>query len=545
MSFRIASALIPRTVFIVLLTANSMVAQDRFLSSDPTDSKTYWTDLINGRRELTDSMIEASAQNILHWVSDKPAGSIALLERSEADVLVGILRGRPSPLFPEVISGLEPQMTQHPIRSFALGGAYYSQQDYRQAIRHYNDALELASDGSQLFYLTSMNLSACYNESDQLDSAIQVLEHALEATPSGNPNEAVPEWIQTYYERIRINLGALQVTSYDYLNALNTLAETDTSRLDAYWNNLLWCNVMLANQGLAKFEQRDSVWFNRVQYIPFEELDPAFHAHALHQILIEKDFIQFQKFKKALSRWGSSSLTEESSPYSALWDTALSDRMTLAAFQLYAKWAENEDQFQLQRVQKVLELNRDRLTELEAHLNAATEKNHFIVYATGGLFLLISAGFLGYFYHFRTKRRERAEAVDLVLNPTQPQAKTPPLPIDRSDIRIIGDAISHGRKISDALLVLKKLTSLLDVETQPLHPLRSLDRIPEVEKLSEREFQVLQHIASGFDAKEISRSLDMAPEYIYNLRSRIRKKLQIPKEQPFEVWVERVQNSDI
>ena len=42
---------------------------------------------------------------------------------------------------------------------------------------------------------------------------------------------------------------------------------------------------------------------------------------------------------------------------------------------------------------------------------------------------------------------------------------------------------------------------------------------------------------AGLDAKEIARVLNLSPSHIYNSRSNIRRKLEIPKEQSIEDWV--------
>jgi len=66
-----------------------------------------------------------------------------------------------------------------------------------------------------------------------------------------------------------------------------------------------------------------------------------------------------------------------------------------------------------------------------------------------------------------------------------------------------------------------------------------LAQIPNIQSLNDREREVAELIYRGFDAKEIARLTSMSNAYTYNVRSRIRAKLDIPAEEDMLKWMKR------
>lgn len=66
-----------------------------------------------------------------------------------------------------------------------------------------------------------------------------------------------------------------------------------------------------------------------------------------------------------------------------------------------------------------------------------------------------------------------------------------------------------------------------------------LAQIPNIQSLNDREREVAALIYRGFDAKEIARLTSMSNAYTYNVRSRIRAKLDIPAEEDMLKWMKR------
>ena len=107
--------------------------------------------------------------------------------------------------------------------------------------------------------------------------------------------------------------------------------------------------------------------------------------------------------------------------------------------------------------------------------------------------------------------------------------------LTREDLRVIGDAITVGKRISDAMLILKKLSARLSYKEENIEK-RDLSSVPELHQLNARELKIAQLLDAGFDSKEIARMENVTSEYVYNVRSRIRKKLNIPPDIELNDW---------
>ncbi len=79
---------------------------------------------------------------------------------------------------------------------------------------------------------------------------------------------------------------------------------------------------------------------------------------------------------------------------------------------------------------------------------------------------------------------------------------------------------------------LHKLDGLWQVKHQSTYR-----TIQPTEGLSMVEDQVLELIASGRTSKEIAQVLDLSVSYVYNVRTRLRKKLNVPDELLLEQWI--------
>lgn len=159
----------------------------------------------------------------------------------------------------------------------------------------------------------------------------------------------------------------------------------------------------------------------------------------------------------------------------------------------------------------------------------------------GGAFAIIFLLASGYFLIRRNTQYKTKLAINQVIDVDQPNktSASAPLQITREDIRILGDTISYGRRISEAMIVLRKLKSSIDMEEQETALLGKFLSEEQAAKLNSRESAVAHHLAASFDAKEISRIMEVSPEYIYNVRSRIRAKLKIPTGMRLEDWLQQ------
>jgi hypothetical protein len=136
-------------------------------------------------------------------------------------------------------------------------------------------------------------------------------------------------------------------------------------------------------------------------------------------------------------------------------------------------------------------------------------------------------------------QRQRSVAnqrkLDALLSPASTESQAEPLELRLDDIRILGDAIGLGKRTADAMLILKKISMKVMPDNFPKQlDLTSLENFHE---LSTSEQKILADMIAGFEAKEIARVMNLSASHIYNSRSNIRRKLEIPKEQSIKDWV--------
>lgn len=101
--------------------------------------------------------------------------------------------------------------------------------------------------------------------------------------------------------------------------------------------------------------------------------------------------------------------------------------------------------------------------------------------------------------------------------------------------------------------IISELIDQIDGDAEPeamkenLHKLDALWRLkhqetyrsiqPAEAALTKVEDQVLELIASGRSSKQIAQVLDLSVSYVYNVRTRLRKKLNVPDELQLEQWI--------
>jgi DNA-binding CsgD family transcriptional regulator len=110
------------------------------------------------------------------------------------------------------------------------------------------------------------------------------------------------------------------------------------------------------------------------------------------------------------------------------------------------------------------------------------------------------------------------------------------LEITKEDIRKIHMGLTKGHQIGEALLSLQKV-EVLHKHTSAAP--KALDSINGITDLSESEFTILQLSLDGISNKEIAHQLEVSSGYVYNSRSAIRKKLDIPKESSIRQWIQK------
>lgn len=493
-----------------------------------------WDAIIGEGFALSESTLDSAVNRygqLISSSSDNITDAFALMmSLDESYILFAEATGRPKGLFPEIIERYADQVIQLPERTFMLGAAYYQNKLFPEATAAFESVIHELPIGAKARNLAHLNLAAALNEQGQVPEAIELLKKWLSES-----EEHAIKLPLGLAEQTRVNLGGLQVSSRAYDDALVTFQAVDTTRLTPYWQAILSANAMIAHHQLRQFAQRDSVWnqsrvFDAIAMIPSEE----FQELVLHQILLSHDFSKFKTFLSFLQDHGSPLLNPEGR-YAGLLNGQANDSQGLQLFIWFAELAALEDTF-LVRLEEDARSNVPAFEAIQLSLERQMNRNkwlHWILFAVG--LSIVATGVIVFRLRQAVQQR-KSKAIETVIN--SPRTMKPlkrEVPITDSDIRILGESIAYGRRVSDAMIVLKKLKANIDAEAEEV---QGADLNRELaSKLNESEQVVASHILAGFDAKESSRILDVTPEYIYNLRSRIRGKLEIPVGVKLEAWL--------
>jgi DNA-binding NarL/FixJ family response regulator len=101
------------------------------------------------------------------------------------------------------------------------------------------------------------------------------------------------------------------------------------------------------------------------------------------------------------------------------------------------------------------------------------------------------------------------------------------------DIQLIKASLAKGSQ------GLKALEALLRIDARLIkHQSKQLSNIP-LERLNEREKEVLQLISAGKSVPDIAMSLDVSTKYVYNIRSSIKSKCSVQHNTTLEAWLQQ------
>jgi DNA-binding CsgD family transcriptional regulator len=108
--------------------------------------------------------------------------------------------------------------------------------------------------------------------------------------------------------------------------------------------------------------------------------------------------------------------------------------------------------------------------------------------------------------------------------------------INEEDVRLLGDAVTYGKRTSEAMLILRKLNASIRNEFDALE-MEDLKLLDSADLMNSNDLKVLSYLAAGFEPKEIARITGLTVPTVYNISSRIRGKLNIPKGDRLKEWV--------
>jgi len=504
------------------------IMPDELSSSELNILRAYYSNLTDQLTPLNQSRLDSLEHRYL--LTPSTVDNRLELAKLETAITYGANIGLKSSLFPSKFFK-SPEIADVLQVSFFRAGAYFTIGNYPQAIAQYEHCLTLSDSTQAIYALTLSNMSSAYNQLDNVSAAIEMLETAIDLNTASTISK-------NWKRNSLINLAGLKTTADKWSEALTLMESIDTLAMEPYWRNIMDMNRYVIFNGLCDFSKRDSVWNNHLSSIPFNELSSALHDEVVHQYALRANFDSFLTFRKHILTSSQSPLLDPGSPYYILFNPALSDQELAVEFRFISDFSKYRDRHWRMIHSAENPLLNSKIRDLELQLEKETlESSNYrgYLYTLWTVVLLCVSWFV-----FRTKRTQmqKAAAVDDALT-TETDKVPNNIKLTLDELRTLGDAISMGRNVSSAMLVMKKLNVIVRESMSPDgRELASIDGIQHVEKLTLREKEILQLIASNFDPKEIARLVRISPEHVYNMRSKIRKKLELDASVDLEEWLQ-------
>ena len=425
-------------------------------------------------------------------------------------------RGGESKLYPDIFvwgntqcGGLDPY------GQLLVGDVFFIHGDYGEATAFYQRALKELDPNEQAHLAATLNKGACLvslgEHTEAIDAFLEVINHPF---PRANHFKTIAT----------INLSAAQMNAGFLSDAASTIRQLSTDSLSDYWSGIHYSNGLTVHQMLGNYAGSDSIWQDHLRHIPFESWPLAIHPQILSEILHGADFIEFSQFKKRIVQSPLSPLMDPAHSHYPLFEQAEHDENTFKLWELYRTYDEgqrqansifrNETQPQLQAELQLIqrELGQAQQSSRNWRLTSTLIVSALLILVLS--ILLIRSQRLR--RHLKTV--SNSEVVTLLAEPK----------VDEDDLVILAQALTYGKGLQKALLIVRRLSAEFAVQTESRLNLEAIELFDE---LNEREKEVAGYIASGFNSKEIAQMLNVTAQYIYNVRSRIREKMGIPADQ--------------
>jgi len=181
------------------------------------------------------------------------------------------------------------------------------------------------------------------------------------------------------------------------------------------------------------------------------------------------------------------------------------------------------------------------LNEMERSLKEESQRSSLFQGLTAASILLVAAILAGLFWRKRRKRLEIQQALASSAgngSRNQPVSSImqPKLKILLEDTRTLNEALIRGKRIGEALMVVRKMEALHQFQNAPDASI-DFSFLTGYEDLSSVEKEALRMTMMDMPTKEIAHQLRVSPGHVYNLRSAIRQKLEIPADARLEPWL--------
>jgi DNA-binding CsgD family transcriptional regulator len=517
----------------------ALMIMGQALHSDAQDLDEFMQALI--MNELPDSAItvaESTYQRLAR--TEVQPEDCAEWHQSTSTILMAGLTGQRDLYANSVLFDIEQNTCPDPEGNwwpYLMGNACFMTNNYEKAAAFFSRVnWTPASDDSDfaIYINARLNLSSAFNAMSSIDRAILTIEDLIR-TCNSYEHDTGNELEVSLFTNLNINLAGLLISNRDFERAEATLQTIDVNLLNPQWQQVVKLNQLIIFQETGRFEQSDSLWMNELRLSELAGIPEGTFNILIRQSLLSNDPLGFMTIRDFIVTHLPHILEDESFYYTKLVQSGTGDEGFEERWIVYSgieKERSTTFALQLKAVTQKRNTRIERLTsELELRKRATLRWQRIALSIALALLAIVG----GYAILQRQRSVANQRKLDALLSSASTESRAEPLELRLDDIRILGDAIGLGKRTADAMLILKKISMKVMPDNFPKQlDLTSLENFHE---LSTSEQKILADMMAGFDAKEIARVMNLSPSHIYNSRSNIRRKLEIPKEQSIKDWV--------
>lgn len=460
------------------------------------------------------------------------------VERARATIAVGCMLGGQSNMLKTVMDASDECVPGYGGFDYCLGNIQFLNNNFEQSAFHYERALSKLDGAHYLVPNTELNLASALHEFGQTEVAIERLLALAQPDAAWRRLKGFPAG--QLDAQIRINAAAMMMSTRDYSSAIETLNRIDNTTLTPYWLDVKGYNLHLAYASSGFFAKADSIWSEHLQFLEPNQIPIECFDQVMGSMLDLDDWTYFTSSRNFIASQSTNARFMDLAFFSDLLDPALDSMSVRNNWELLqransAKRIEAEN-IQKQKVNNPLSVT---LNEMEETLKAASHRSALFQWLTAASILVVLMVLAGFYVKNRKKRIEIQKALATARGHAAVSAhedNQPKLKILLEDMRTLNEALIRGKRIGEALMVVRKMEALHKFQNEQ-HQSVDLNNLPGYEELSSVEKEALRMTIMDMPTKEIAHQLRVSSGHIYNIRSAIRQKLEIPADTRLESWL--------
>lgn len=537
-SHRLRMARNPWTLLFTLLIALNASASSDTKNQQIAERIKHLVSLPPISQEQLDSLSDRLVylNNLTSEMSDDVCHEIALLK---TEIAHGCMKGGKTVHITEMLDDMSSCTPHHGLYDFWLGNISYMTGQYATSVIWYQRALNTLGIQDRESVMIQLNLSAALHADERWTEAIDSLTIIL----TGEHWKTAPAVLDDMYNhQITINAAAMLIDDQRFEEALDWLQTLNESNLSEYWNIRKFSNEYNANLRSAHFSACDSLWVKTLQHIPFADLPLPLFKFTLSSWLATDAYDYLQEL---VDEKNTANLlrTNEESLLSALLNPQITDSNRKQQWKILKA----TNQLERERMELLATSYEKRATNSGAFsgLKAKLGLQQKMTSKWQWISLLMALSLLIYALtrlHYKQQSITKIKtAVQHAKANRKRMYETSKFQVTSTDIRKIHMGLAKGHQIGEALLSLQKIETLCK-DSSAFAGTEALQTLEGADALSEIELTILKRTMEGIPTKEIAHQLKVSSGYLYNSRSTIRKKLNIPKESSITLWVQRSQD---